>query len=439
MMRKWIALLSLLMVLLLSPAVFAAGKAVVLDVSGPIGPATQDYVLRGIAHAESEHAIVVIIQLNTPGGLDTSMRGINEAIIQSPIPVITYVFPSGSRAASAGLFIMYASHLAVMAPGTNVGAASPVNLLGSNKPAENKDMTVEEKKVMNDSAAYIRSLAQLRGRNANWAEQAVRQAVSISASEAKQLGVIDAIADNYPKMFEELNGRTVKLQQNEITLSTQGLTLEPMPQDWRYQFLAFITNPNIAYILILIAVYGIFFELSNPGLILPGVAGSIALLVVLYAFQIMPINYAGLLLVLLGIIFMVFEVFVSSFGVIGVGGIIAFIIGSIMLFDFHDAYYHLSWTLVITMSVLTISFFFIVIRLAIQSHKNKVVTGEEGLIGSQGIVISAGDDKIIVQVAGEIWDAHAARRLEPGDRIRVRHVHGLTLIVEPVNENRHAI
>ncbi|VVC74845.1 hypothetical protein AQUSIP_01170 [Aquicella siphonis] len=437
MARKWIALISFLL-LLLSSAVYAEGKAVVLDLSGPIGPATQDYVTRGIAHAEKEQAAAVIIQLNTPGGLDSSMRGINEAIIQSPVPVIAYVFPSGSRAASAGLFILYASHVAVMAPGTNVGAASPVNLLGSYKPTDSKDTTVEERKVMNDASAYIRSLAQLRGRNADWAEQAVREAASISANEAKQLGVIDEIADGYPQMMQQLDGRTVKIQGVSQKLSTHDLKLELMHQDWRYQFLAFITNPNIAYILILIAIYGIFFELSNPGLVLPGVAGAISLLLVLYAFQLMPINYAGLLLVLLGISFMVFEVFVSSFGVIGIGGVIAFIIGSIMLFDFHDPYYRLSWSLIMTMSILTIAFFFMIISLIVKSHKNKVVTGEEGIIGSQGVVLSVSDDKTAVRVAGEIWDARSEHALQTGDRIRVRHIHGLTLIVEPLAKNKRA-
>jgi membrane-bound serine protease (ClpP class) len=430
-MRKWTLFLSLLL-LFLSSSVSAAGKAIVLDLTGPVSPATQDYIERGISYAENQHASLVIIQLNTPGGLDSSMRGINEAIIASSIPVLAYVYPSGARAASAGLFIMYASHLSAMTPGTNIGAASPVNLLGIKETS--KSMSVEDKKVMNDTAAYIRSLAQLRGRNADWAELAVRQAASISALEAKQLNVIDEIADDYPQLLQKIDGRTVTIHGKQEKIDTKDMTLENMPQDWRYQFLAFITDPNIAYILMLIAMYGIFFELANPGMVLPGVAGVISLLLVLYAFQLMPINYAGLLLILFGVGFMIFEVYVSSFGVIGIGGIIAFIIGSIMLFDMHDANYHLSWTLIATMSIISIAFIFMMLSLAIKSHKRKIVTGQEGLIGSQGIVLSVMNEQIVVRVAGEIWEARSTKPLNSGDKIKVINVQGLTLFVEPIGK-----
>ncbi|MBX3708531.1 MAG: nodulation protein NfeD [Gammaproteobacteria bacterium] len=437
-MRKWTELFGILLFLLMVPLVAAAEKVIVLDLTGPIGPATQDYVNRGITYAEREGAAAIILQLNTPGGLESSMRGISEAIHASSVPVIAYVYPSGARAASAGLFIMYASHLAAMAPGTNIGAASPVNLLESYQPTDTKEVTTKEKKIMNDAAAYIRSLAQLHGRNADWAESAVRQAASISANEAKELHVINEIADNYPQLLQKMDGHTITIKGTTEKINIKDAKLENIPQDWRYQFLSFITNPNIAYILMLITIYGIFFELSNPGLVLPGVMGVISLLLVLYAFQLMPINYAGLLLVLIGIGFMMLEVYMASFGIIGIGGIIAFIIGSIMLFDTYDANYQLHWALIITTSVISIAFFFMIFNLMIKSHKNKIITGQEGLIGSTGVILSKKDNDIVVRVLGEIWNAKSSYALHPGDTVRVTQIQGLVLIVEPLEKHQHS-
>lgn len=434
-MRKWMWLVSLL-VALSSSLVYAAEKAFVLELSGPVSPAAQDYIQRGIAQAEEAKADAIILQLDTPGGLETSMRGINASIIASSIPVIAYVYPSGSRAASAGLFIVYASHVAAMAPGTNIGAASPVNITTSSD--SEKTLSTSQLKSINDASAYIRSLAQLRHRNVTWAEQAVRDAVSVSAEEAKNLKVIEIIAPDYPSLLQQLDGRTVSVNGMAHTLQTENMQLEKVATDWRYDFLSFITNPNIAYILMLVAIYGIFFEFANPGMVLPGVVGIISLLLMLYAFQLMPINYVGLSLVLIGIGFMVFEIYASSFGVIGIGGIIAFIIGSVMLFDMRDAHYQLSWTLIFAMSLLTFTFFLAILTLVFRSQKKAIVSGKEALIGSEGVIVSVMNEQTIVRVMGELWEAKLSQELNPGDKIKVTHVKGLVLDVEPLQQKRRS-
>ncbi len=431
-MRKWMWLIGIF-ISLFTTSVIAADKAYVLTIDSAISPATVDYVKRSIAKAAEDHAKLIIIHLNTPGGLETSMRSINEAIITSPIPIATFVTPASARAASAGTFIMYASHIAAMAPGTNIGAASPVNLARSTSEKNNKP-SAEENKAMNDASAYIRSLAQLRGRNIEWAESAVKKAMSISAEEAKKLKVIDVIASNDQELLQKIDGKPVTVLGVTEKLNTNNLILKEILPDWRNQFLSFITNPNIAYILMMIAIYGLFFELSNPGLVLPGVAGIIALLLVLYAFQLMPINYTGLTLILIGIAFMVFEIYVSSFGALGVGGVIAFIIGSIMLFDMQDPNFQITFTLIMSMSLVTAAFFFMVATLAIRSHKKAVVTGAEGLIGSEGMVINTMNEQVIVRVLGEIWEARSNVMLKEGQKIKVIGTQGLILFVEPINK-----
>lgn len=404
---------------------------IVLEVKGVISPAIQDYVERGITEAEESHAKLIILELNTPGGLESSMRGINEAIIKSTVPIIVFVYPSGAHAASAGTFIAYAGHLVAMTPGSNIGAASPVDILATTTTSPDK-LTTEQKKVINDAAAYIRSLAQMHGKNEKWAESAVRESASISTNEAKNLKVIDIIANDYPDLLQKLHDQPVKVQGGTVKLDTKNIKLVTISPGWRYQFLSFITNPNIAYLLLLIAIYGIFFEFSTPGMVLPGVAGVIALLLVLYAFQIMPINYAGLTLILVGIVFMVCEVYIATFGIVGFAGAIAFIIGSIMLFDFNDPHYQLTRILIILMCVLTLTFFFVVLNLAIRSHKKEIVTGKEGLIGKEGVVLEVMNEQTVVQVLGEIWEAKAQQMLNRGQKVKVIGISGLVLIVKPL-------
>lgn len=424
-------MLFFVMITLISSAL-AASQIVLLKVTGPIGPATQDYIQRGVNIAEEEKASLVILQLDTPGGLEVSMRGIDQAILSSKVPVVTYVYPRGARAASAGTFLLYASHIAAMAPGTNVGAASPVNIAGPEESStDNKKKNTLEKKAMNDSVASIRSLASLRHRNADWAEKAVREAASIPAEEALKLKVIDLMADSMPDLITKINGKTIVLSEGPITIKTENASLKTLNPDWRYQFLSIITDPSIAYILLLLGIYGIFFELANPGFVLPGVFGTIALLVALYAFQLLPINYVGLALLLTGIGFMILEVYVSSFGVLGVGGVIAFIIGSIMLLDTSIPGYGIAWSLILAMSILSALFFFIVITLVLKSFKKNVVSGREALMGMEGEVIEVSAQRMLIRVNGEIWQANSTHPLTKGQMVRVKNIEGLILSVEP--------
>lgn len=431
-MRKWTWLVSILLTLFTTTG-FAAGKAVLINIDDAIGPAVQDYVERGIQQAISDKAKAVIIQINTPGGLETSMRGINEAIIDSPIPVLGFVAPSGARAASAGTFILYATNFAAMAPGTNIGAASPVSVTGDKKE-DDKKMGSAEKKAMNDASAYIRSLAQLRGRNAKWAEKAVTKAASISAEEAFKLRVIDAVVKDVPELLNKANGKLTTIAGVKQKIETKDLVVKEIKPDWRNKFLAFITNPNIAYLLMLAAMYGLFFEISNPGLILPGVIGVISLLLVLYAFQLMPINYVGLALIVFGVGFMAAEVYMPTYGVLGIGGIIAFVIGSIMLYDSNDPNFQVTRTLIFLMSTITAAFIFLVLWIVIRAHKRKSVIGEEAMIGLNGVVVSVDSDQTLVRVMGEVWSAKADSPLKPDQRIKVLEAKGLTLKVQPIDK-----
>jgi membrane-bound serine protease (ClpP class) len=417
----------------------------VLTVQGAISPASADYLLRGLAQAIEDKAHLVVIEMDTPGGLDTSMRDIIKAILASKVPVATYVSPKGARAASAGTYILYASHIAAMAPATNLGAATPVELAPSSdkpaapdkpdasKPAATPPGDAKMRKAVHDAAAYIRGLAELRGRNAEWAERAVREAVSLPASEALKLKAIDLVAADFDDLLKQLDGRVVKMDGQTLTLDTRNALVERVSPDWRSRLLAVIGDPSIAYILMLLGIYGLIYEFANPGMLFPGVVGGICLLLALFALQVMPISYAGLALMILGIVLMISEAFAPSFGALGLGGIVAFIIGSVMLIDTDLPGYGIPWALIVPVALASGLFSFFVAGMALKARKRPVVTGAEELIGARGEILEDMEREGWARVHSEQWRVISSVPLKRGSPVRVRARHDLVLEVEPCN------
>jgi membrane-bound serine protease (ClpP class) len=418
-----------------------AERAIVLEIDGAIGPPVADYIARALSPARAADARLIILRMNTPGGLDTSMRRIVSAILASPVPVATYVAPNGARAASAGTYIAYASAIAAMAPGTNIGAATPVQLGGGNPllPSDQKskddkksaEPDTETRKIINDAVAYIRSLATVSGRNADWAVEAVRSAASLPASEALSLHVIDVIADDVPDLLRKIDGREVTVAGKPQRLATAGLDIVVRPPDWQTELLMLVTNPNVAFILLLIGVYGLILEFFNPGAVAPGLIGAISLLVALYALAFMPINYAGAALVLLGVALMIAEVHIGAFGALGVGGIAAFVIGAVMMFPAHAPGFTLSGGVIAGTAVGTAALFLLALA-ALLRRKRPVVTGHEALIGAEGETVTWQDGEGRVRVKGEIWLARAEAPLAAGSRIKIVGRDGLVLRVERI-------
>jgi membrane-bound serine protease (ClpP class) len=417
-----------------------ARPPVLIELAGPIGPAASDYVARGIEAARTKKAKLIILRIDTPGGLDTSMRAIIRDILASPVPVIGYVAPSGARAASAGTYILLACHIAAMAPGTNLGAATPVQIGGGfpgvPKPGQkDKDKkpahpTLADKSV-SDAVAFIRSLAQMRGRNVDWAEKAVREAASLSADDALKQGVIEIIARDVSDLLTQADKRTVKLQTESIVLETEGLIMDRYEPDWRTRLLSVITNPNIAYILMLIGLYGLLFEFYSPGMIVPGVTGAVCLLLALYALHLLPVNYAGLALIFLGAGLMLTEAFVPSFGALGIGGAAAFVIGSVLLLEVDAPGFRISPILIGSVAAVSSGLFLFVMMMMLRARKRAVVTGAEELIHARAEVIDWSGLHGHVRTHGEIWNARADRSIKPGRAVKVSAVDGLTLVVRP--------
>jgi len=443
-------------------AASAEGAATLIELNGAIGPAMSRYIERSLLDAQNQHSPVIIVEMDTPGGLDTSMRDIIKAILASPVPVVSYVAPSGARAASAGTYILYASHLAAMAPATNLGAATPISIGGEppgaappsaapelppapsstrppgNSAGANKQpapapspATASERKAVNDAVAYIRGLAQLRGRNADWAESAVRGAASLSAQDALAQHVIEIIAKDVPDLLQQLDGRKVQVAQYEVVLHTKGLAVTRIAPDWRARFLMVLTHPTIAYGLLLIGIYGLLLEGYNPGAVLPGVVGALSLILALYAFQLLAVNFAGLALIALGAGLIILEFFMPAFGSLGIGGLAAFVIGSIILFDNHAQGLQVALPVIAGIAISGALVIATIAWLAARARRRPVTTGAEAMIGGLVEVIAEGREQCVVRYGGELWNAQTVSPLHAGQQARIVKVAGLTLWIEP--------
>lgn len=424
--KRIVFVLLLVSSVFLSSGVNGDQKKTVLavKVSGVINPVSSEFISKGIIKANAMQAEALVIELDTPGGLDTSMRNIVKEIIGSSVPVVVYVSPSGARAASAGVFITLAAHIAAMAPGTNIGAAHPVTMGGK------MDKTMSEK-ATNDAAAYIKSLAERTGRNAAWAEDAVRKSVSVTETEALKEHIVDFVSKDLNTLLKDIDGRKVATTAGERTLKTSGATVTHTEMDMRYKILTFISDPSVAYMLMLLGFYGLFFELTNPGTIFPGVTGAIFLILAFYSFQTLPVNYAGLLLIVLALVLFILEIKIISHGVLTIGGIISMVIGSLMLFDSPAPFLRISLSLVLPAVLVTALFFTATFRLAYQAFRRKTSTGGEGLIGQEGKALTdITKDSGTVALHGEVWSASSDDEIKKGDRIEVISLSGLQIKVK---------
>ena len=470
----WLSWLTALAAMLIAGAAWSqdsgrnrpAGHVAVLEVDGAISPASADFIISGIGEAEEQGAQLLVIELNTPGGLDGSMRAIIQRMLASSVPIAVYVAPGGARAASAGTFILYAAHIAAMTPASNLGAASPVSIGGGlpggggsrdapgrneepengkpgagDKPADtgtpSRDTSAE--KAMNDAAAYIRSLAELRGRDSAFAEAAVRKAHSMSAAEALKSGVVEYVAPDLDSLLTQLDGKGVRLDNGStVALSTQGARVERLSPDWRHQVLALLANPQLAVILMMLGVYGLFFEMMSPGAALPGVAGLICLLLALYGLNMLPVNWAGVALLALGLLLMVGEVFLPSFGALGIGGLLAFVLGGLFMTGPEvPSYYELSIPFLVALALASALIIIGAGTVALRSRKSKVVSGHQAMVGEYGHIVGIDDGMVYAEIRGENWRVVCDEPLQPGDRVRVTATQDLKLRVVPAVETGH--
>jgi membrane-bound serine protease (ClpP class) len=417
-----------LALLAMGPARASAAPAPVslISLDGAITPVTVRLLSQALERAQAERAQALVLQLDTPGGLERSMRSMVQIIMNAEIPVIVYVGPTGARAASAGVFITMAAHVAAMAPATNIGAAHPVAIGGG----ADKEMI---KKIENDAAAFARTIATERGRNTEWAEQAVRASVSATEREAVKLRVVDLVADSVPDLLAKVDGRTVKTAKGSVTLATREATVKTIEVRFRDRFLALITDPNVAYILMMVGVLGLFFELSNPGAIFPGVIGGISLILAFFAFQSLPVNWAGLLLILLGVALLIAEIKVTSYGILTMGGVVAMVLGSVMLYDAPEGIFRISWLVLLPTVGLTAGLVILTVSFAVRALYRRPSTGEPALVGATGVVRSTVAPEGQVLVEGELWWAVSDEGpLAEGERVEVQGVDGLTLRVRRV-------
>jgi membrane-bound serine protease (ClpP class) len=418
----------------------APKTAYLLQIDGAIGPASASYIDHGLNRARDAGAHLIIIEMDTPGGLSTSMREIIKDLLASTVPVVTYVHPSGARAASAGTYILYASHVAAMTPGTNLGAATPIQIGGMpGAPGEDKEKgedakaakSAAENKAVNDAVAFIRSLAEMRGRNADWAEKAVREAASLPADAALKQGVVDIVAPDVTALLRQINGRKVTINGAEYRIDTTGIALTRVEPSWTNRLLATITDPNVALILMMIGIYGLIFEFMNPGALVPGTVGAISLIVALYALAALPVDMAGLALVLLGVALMAGEAFLPSFGVMGIGGLVSFLLGAAILFDTDVPEFQVDWSVMAALGVFSLAFLILAGRLALSSQRRRVVTGQEEIVGCKGTVLDWNGSEGHVFVRSERWNAAGPPNLEQGAAVVVDALNGLQLTVSP--------